>query len=510
VILLLGLNLAAWAAYMAPLGRLYAMVEHRDRSISVGNAACVAAGHSPFEHTQVRHGNLEPLWSVVAAALALFRPGRVMAAYAWLTPLSIVAVTIGLYRGLRVDGSREDAWERVLLVLAVLGLSSMSTSQGTPVPPLWAANFLLKPNHATGWALLGALVGMRARGASALRLGLVSGLLAWVFLMDWAFLSAGLLVGLFLRARPDRDLRRLAAALALGGLVALPYIAHLARYYGPFEAHGTPAQVWRDPLGVLLAQPHWMTLDLGLLFLLGVAGALVWRRRGRLRDRELLGVLAGAWLVWLGYEVAAAVLGFSPEPDEIHFFVRLNMALAAGAALAAAARFLEARNALRPGQGHVAVLAVCLPLTFIAYWDPPTMDRYYEWCLPPVRPRVLEYGAWVRANTNPDDVFAAGPEACIWIPALSGRRVLLISGSRPRVDYTVRKEVERTLLTSRDPRRIREAAGRYGVTHVAIDEPLREEYGPALEGLGQRDVYETVFLNAAVKILKLKEAPAAE
>ena len=47
VVLVVLLNLAAWAAYVAPLGRPYAFGEPSDRSISMGNAATVATGNSP-------------------------------------------------------------------------------------------------------------------------------------------------------------------------------------------------------------------------------------------------------------------------------------------------------------------------------------------------------------------------------------------------------------------------------------------------------------------------------
>src|SRR5438128_1384226 len=82
-----------------------------------------------------------------------------------------------------------------LMVLAVLGLASFSLSQHTPVPPLWAANFLLKPNHAMGWGVCGVLLGMRMRRSRPWALGLGLGLLAWAYFMGWPYLSAGLVMG---------------------------------------------------------------------------------------------------------------------------------------------------------------------------------------------------------------------------------------------------------------------------------------------------------------------------
>ena len=95
-VLALVLNLGAWAAYVAPLGRLYELSEHLDRGFNVGMAATAAAGNSPFEHLQVGHGSLEPFWNYLVAALALFHPEWVLAAYQWLAPLSLVARALGL------------------------------------------------------------------------------------------------------------------------------------------------------------------------------------------------------------------------------------------------------------------------------------------------------------------------------------------------------------------------------------------------------------------------------
>ena len=98
--LIVGANLAAWAVYVAPLGRLYALNEMADVSFNVGSAACAAATGNPFDHTQVRFAHLEPFWSALLALLAFGHPERVLPLYAWLSPLSIVGVALGLYYGL--------------------------------------------------------------------------------------------------------------------------------------------------------------------------------------------------------------------------------------------------------------------------------------------------------------------------------------------------------------------------------------------------------------------------
>jgi hypothetical protein len=502
--LLVALNLATWAACVAPLGRLYGLSEHLDRGFWLGMTATAAAGHSPFEHTQVGFANLEPLWSALTAALALYRPENAGAVWFWLSPASIVLVAAGLYFGMRGGDTEDDAWERLLVVFAVLGLSSFSLSQRTPVPPLWPANFLLKPNHAAGLAMVGVVLGLRARARSPLVVGLALGALAWVFFLHWVYVLAGLAAGLLLW-RERAGARAWAVASGVSLLLAAPYVRHLTRDHNPLAEGGTPRQLWMDVAGLHLAVPHWSTLDLGLLLLLGAAGALVLRRRGLPRDRDVLGLLAAIWLLWLGYEIAAP-FGVSPEPEEVHYFLRFAMALAAGAALHAAARALERLAPLRPGQAPLALMALLLPLTFPASWDPPLMDRYFRWCRPPLRPKVVAYAEWVRENTPKDAVFVAGNEACIWIPGLAGRRVLLTGASRPPRDYEARKQAERTLLLSREPERIREAARRFGVDYLAIDREMLLEYGEeSLDGLGRLPVYEMQYLSSAVRIFKIKK-----
>lgn len=505
LVLVLALNLAGWAAYILPLARLYGLQEHTDRGFNVGMAAVAAAGNSPFEHTQRGFANLEPLWSAALAALAFYRPENVMAVFFWLSPATIVLVALGLYRGLRVSPGEDDAWERVLVVFATLGLSSFSLSQGPPIPALWAANFLYKPNHVMGWALVGVAIGMAAREAPPWRLGLVLGLLSWVFLLHWAFLLPGLAVGTWLRPRAERRFGALAGAVLVSLLIVTPYVVHLMKDYSPTAKGESPAQMWQDALGPRLFPPHWATLDLGALLLSGVAGAIVLAKRRAPRDMQVLGVLAGSWLLWLGYEVASP-FGVAPEPDEHHYFLRLAMALSAGSALAALGRHLERTFDLARGRGAVLALAAAIPLSFVAYWDPPRMDRYFRFDRIAIGPKVHDYTRWVRENTPKDAVFAAGPHACMWIPIYSGRRVLLVGGSRPPTDYAARREAERILLLSGESDLIRATAKRFGVDYLAIDQGTLAEYGEeAFEGIARLPAYELVYQSSAVRILKIKK-----
>jgi hypothetical protein len=505
------LNLAAWAAYCWPLQRLYALDEGGDRAFNAGMAAGVAVGRSPFAHTQVGFGSPEPLWNLLTAALAGFAPERVLGALHLLAPLAILGTAAGLYFGMRTpveaDGDRtQDDWERVLVVFAAFAFASLSMNPRPPVPALWAANFLLKPHHALAWALLGVMVGQlgRARPRVWVLAG-VLGLLSWVFLIHWAYVVAGLLGGLLLFRDDRTSARTRLAAILASALVAAPYVAHLMRDYRPTDESAAAQHMWDDPRGLPLAVPTWTTLDLGVLFVLGLLGAAVlWRRRAP-RDRVLLGVLATTWLLFV-LSMPGALFGLAPEPDELHYFLRFVTALSAGTALAAGARHLEAQRGWIPGRGPLAMIALCLPLSFVAYWDPPSMDRYYPVSLEPIRPKILEYGAWVREHTPAEARFVGGRSSATWIPVLAGRQVLRNPAGKlqPR-DLTARQEVERVLLTSGDAAQIRQAAARYGITHVAVDESLVQTYGAgSFHELARGEAFQELFANAAVRIVAVR------
>jgi hypothetical protein len=154
---------------------------------------------------------------------------------------------------------------------------------------------------------------------------------------------------------------------------------------------------------------------------------------------------------------------------------------------------------------------MCLPVTFPLYWDPPTMDRYHRVNMTPIGPKVVAYAEWIRFNTSPRAVFVGGKTSSTWIPALAGRQVLLAeAGKLLPPDFHERKEAEKVMLTERDPDRVRATAARFGVTHVAIDQPLLDEYGVASFGdLALSPAYRTRMVNSAVKLLEILAAPSA-
>jgi hypothetical protein len=503
----LAMHVAAWLVYRAPLQRPYGLGEGSDRTFNVGMAAAVATGHSPFEHTQVFHGSPEPLWNALVGAMAGRRPERVPVVFDALTPLALLAVGLATHAWIRRrDGSPTDAWDAVVAAFAVLSLSSLAMNPRPPVPPFWVANFMYKPNHGMAYALAAAAIGISVARGRAWALALVLGALAWVSLVAWAYVLVGLVAGVLLTPSADRQWKPPLSGIALSGLAAAPYVFHLARDYAPTGSSATARHMWTDPNALLLAVPNWSTIDLGPLLSLGLAGFWLARRRTTRLEASILGMGVAGWAIWLA-SVPLALAGVSPEPDEMHYFLRYVMSLAAGFALATLARGAAAvSSGLAGGRAHLLVMSACLPLAFPVYHDPPTMDRYYAESCRPIPPKIAAYAEWIRTRTPPDAVFAAGKSAAMWIPALSGRRVLLAeAGKLLPSDYAERKAAERALLLSSDGAEARAAAQRYGVTHLAIDEELMHEYGAeSYAGLAAEPWDRTVFASTAARIVELR------
>jgi hypothetical protein len=76
---------------------------------------------------------------------------------------------------------------------------------------------------------------------------------------------------------------------------------------------------------------------------------------------------------------------------------------------------------------------------------------------------------WIHDNTPADAVFSADSEMAPFLAITAGRRFLRAPGLAARTDEAERERVETRILGGRRPDRIREAARRYGITHLAIN-----------------------------------------
>jgi len=489
---------AAYLAYYGNLARPYAVGVSSDRSLGVGMAMATADGGSPFDHIQVEFGNLEPLWTFLVAVASGFSSAFVPVLYDRTTLVVLALTALGFYAGWsgrqEEESLQEAGWRGAFVAAAVLGLSSHSLSGG-PTLAFWHANFVFKPNHALGFGLVGVLSRWAPARRSWIALGLVQGLLIWVFILDWAYLLPGLVVAALISRDRTEALKRTILGTALGLVLSIPYLVHLLRDYNPV-GEGEVPQIWRDLMGDRFLSSWAWSLDMGLvliLFLLALVNAAFdLPARG-----ATFGFLLTAPLVALGYSVGLTI-GFAPEPDEGYFYVRMVVAAGAGVALWEMAKRLRGVFARPFGPAFSLILA----LSFPAWFEPWRDDRYYRYSLKPEASPMVEAAAWLRENTGVGDVLVSSRG--IMLSGMTGRRFLMVRPEQT-ADRLMREQAEQDILTSMDEAAVRRAAARYRVTVVVLDGGLRERYGEAaLKGLGNRPWFEPLFTNSFARIVRLK------
>jgi len=183
-------------------------------------------------------------------------------------------------------------------------------------------------------------------------------------------------------------------------------------------------------------------------------------------------VLAG-WGLWRGAWVAAPVLIASGAglvlaavawPIDAwggHALYRLGLLLAAcGPVEILARRAGESLAAAWPSLGRhgdarrlglAALVAVLVPGSFLAWWNPVRLDPLAEASVYPHSSRIVAVAQWIRQNTPKDAVFLAAPEYGPDIAVLAGRRVLRAPSLGEANDEVRRQRVERLVLSGRGP-----------------------------------------------------------
>lgn len=488
----------AFLGYYGSLPRTYAVGVSSDRALGVGMAMAVADGGSAYNHVQVEFGNLEPLWTFSVAALSGFSIGRVPFVYDHMALLVLTLTALGFYLAWSAAGSGEDAdevrWRGVFVAAAVLGLSSFALSEDPPIPHFWQANFVFKPNHALAFGLVGLLSRWQGEGRSWLRLGAIQGLLMWAFILDWAYVLPGIFLSALLGSHRLANFKRAIAGTILGLLLGLPYLFHLMRDYNPL-GRGEMPQIWRDQMGQRLTSPYLWSLDLGpmlVLFVLGLAFVL----RGSRAESGSLGFLLTGPLVASSY-VVGLQFGFAPEPDEGFYYWRMVAAAGAGYALWSVATRRGGGSGRRCALGFGIILACSFP----AYFNPFRDDRYFAGSSEPLPGPVIGASDWILDHTTSKSVLISSEG--VMLSGLTGRRFLMVRPEQTP-DRSAREMAERDILTSLDETTVRRAATRYGVTHVILDEGLRERYGESVRGLGNRPWFEPAFANSFARILILR------
>ena len=473
---LIGVNTLCCFLYLAPLQRPYSLAAGLDRAFAVGMAANVSAGNSAWDHVQVGQAAPEPLWNWTFAALAGFDVDRVPFAFDLVAIATAALLPLLIYAGLkRIEGA--DPWAAALVAFSTIELSSISLGERAPTLPFWLANIQHKPNHGLGFGLVALVLGFLCRKEPRfvpLALGLSA--LGWVFLMHWGWFLPVVVVLAVWKREDRRSAWTVALALAVSLLALLPFVLNLARDYSPGAQDPAARHLWDDSRGRALSLPVWTLLDPAPLVLLSIAGLLAARRRDSWLDRGLTALMAGSWAVW-AVSSAGAWVGFAPEPDDLHYFLRFATAAMAGLGVEDLAKRIGKGLGFEPRESFARALIVLLPITFAAQWYPPVADRYYPVSMEPMHRKVTAYADFIRTRTSPRDVFDAGDEPSTFIPALTGRRVLQAPTALVPHDQETRSQVEETLMKSDDVAEIRAAATRYTVTYLVLDEGILRRHG---------------------------------
>jgi hypothetical protein len=493
--LLLGVVLAnayVWLVTTWPLQRLYALGPSSDRLNNLAMVQPVAAGHSPLYSAQVGHVQIEPLWSLLAAALSGFDPQRVLVLYAFLPLLMSAAVAVSLYAALR----GWDPWERALVAgMATLLFSApLDFTSAYRVP--WAMTFLLKPNHGLGlvvapWVAWTFATSARTRDRVAA--ALLLHLLGWVFAVHMAIFCVGLAAFAALSLAADgksgrRDATDVAVVIGLNLLAVSPYLFLLTRGFDLLDSgprHGIPPSS-AHVLEAVTRMP-W-------LFALGAWGAWAAWKRDRL-GRVWAGQLVGAGLVWLAY-LGLGALEVAKELDDVYYWFRFVLAVCGGiglwdlsarivAILPAAGRATLALA--RPHARAAALAALLLPATIPYWYDPARMDLYFAGSREPIPDGLQAPIAALLAQGDRVGVLAGDPTVSRWAAALGGFRVLVSRDFPQPSDYPPRIQLQLDILGGQDLGRGRELARDYGVTHLIVTPELLYNLGvTSLDALERR------------------------
>ncbi|MEO5763535.1 MAG: hypothetical protein ABIR28_14630, partial [Vicinamibacteria bacterium] len=432
------------------------------------------------------------------AALSGFASHRVPFVYDHMTLLVITLTALGFYKAWSAPLDAEDAtaarWRGVLVAASVLGLSSFALAPDPPIHHFWQANFVFKPNHALAFGLVGLLSRGSLSRLSWLHLGLLQALLIWAFILDWAYALPGLLITALVASDRMAALGKAVVATIVGLVLSVPYLMHLLRDYNPV-GQGEMPQIWRDQMGERLTSPYLWSLDLGPLLLLFVLGLIFAIRNA---ERHGTGFLLTGPLVALCYVIGLQI-GFAPEPDEGFYYWRM----VAGAGAGYAAWILSRESGKFSGRRGAIAFGLMLACSYPAYFNPVRDDRYFRRSSVPLDPQIEEASKWIRENTTVESVLISSEG--VMLSGLTGRRFLMVRPDQT-ADRVAREGAEADILTSLDERTVRRAIARYGITHVVVDDRIRERYGEASRGLGNRRWFRPVFVNAFARIVAIRPA----
>ena len=376
-------------------------------------------------------------------------------------------------------------------VFFVLFLSASRLSFLGMPGAFWPQVFGLEPRLAFALGLLAIwvrLLGQARSVKSFLVAGITWGLLAWLDprIAAYAALSAVVWVGVAWKL--SRATWKMFLPLAVGLFLFLPWT-------GGFEPVHVSSETgtWYFAFDRLLS----LTLDKGLVFYLALFSIMRMVRGKRLPELHFAVVVITGFGLWIASCLSVSV-SLLVDPRLLGLSLNLLVAMAAGQVIYGLLMWLEGKAREIPDSvprlprsleklsltvvGTAALVGASLPWCFPFWWHPVLMDSVYRESLEPIAPQFRPLSAWILAETEPDAVFVAGPSYSPWIPALTGRRVLLVEGTGelPQ-DVVARRRAESWFAESGDPNKIRQAAAQWDLTHLAwgrldADGPLDVRY----------------------------------
>ncbi len=462
----IGLCLFGLLSMKLPLGRPYGLVDSSELLPSLADSMVTAARGTPFDGWRLQSPNQHPAWSLLLGLSSGFDPARLLTLVPWLGVFTLVLFSGITLLGLRLledasapQESRDDSpvAARHLAVLSALLLSSGQLDFLTQPHIFWPHVLLVEPQRALSLPLVLLASGLSlspsrsraALGAAAL------GVLAHLDL-TYFFLTAGA-VALTILWSGSRS--RVAASLSLAGgvVLSLPRLASLAD--DPWVS-----TIAGDGFVSSLASTVWIPSPLPFLAVLAVAGTLRWRRPA---DRFGSFLVLGCLLAWAAGRIGTVAFETSGFP----LLIRYLESLLAGYGFHRLLRWMQslpgaAGEVGKRRLGLTLGLVALLPWTFFFWWQPRTMDPLFRESRIPLSPRMEGLAGWVRENTAKDSVLLVGKSLGPWVPAFTGRQVLVLGDS---TNARAREDLRTALdaLEGDDPSSF-EAMRRLGVTHVVV------------------------------------------
>ena len=464
----------AWTVLELPLGRPYGVVEGEQGLSALAQPMVAAARGTAADGWMVHQPNPQPLWSLVLAFASGFDPGWLFSFYDFIPLVGMIFLASAVFWFMGAfDDEESTGLARGFSVFFVLFLSSTRLSFLETPGPFWLDVFGQRPHLAFALGLLVIwfkLLGGARRLPSFLGAGALLGLIAWMEPRVAAPAVLGAITWVVVSRGISTTGWKTGVTLTVGALLFLPWSKAL-------EPAGVPLETG----ALYFAFDHFLglTMDKGLVFYLAVF-ALVRMVRGGRATEVLFVSQVGTVLVLATVSFLTPSIASWTDIRIVGATLNLLLAMAAGRGACCLVEWLEQslgsgsigtryfKNVSLHALGMTAVVVFSLPWAFPYWWHPVLMDPVYVRSVEPIAPQFSPLVSWIGTETEPDAVFVAGPSYSSWIPALSGRRVLIVERAViPPSDLDERRQAESWFAESEDPARIRGAASRWSLTHLA-------------------------------------------